>query len=266
MSSRTSINTVGIIGFGAFGRLMAAHLHPHVQLVICDPALCPQDPVRDHAHAGNAADAAGCDLVILAVPFRAMAQVLAEIAPRLRPGTIVMDVVSVKVEPVELMLQGLPGDVEIIGTHPLFGPQSAANGIQDLKIAICPVRGSSARRIGAFLRHALGLKVIFTSPAEHDRQLAVVQGLTHMIAKILVQMEPLPGQLTTTSFEKLMQSVDIVRHDSEDVFRTIERNNPFAEPMRQRFFEIADGVRGELERQRQSEPVPEAAPALLEPA
>jgi prephenate dehydrogenase len=32
-----------------------------------------------------------------------------------------------------------------VGTHPLFGPQSAANGIHGLQIAICPVRGPHLR-------------------------------------------------------------------------------------------------------------------------
>ena len=154
---------------------------------------------------------------------------------------------SVKVKPVEIMRAGLPDHVEIVGTHPLFGPQSSEGGIAGRKIAVCPVRGNSFRRIAAFLRHVLKLDVYITSPEEHDREAAVVQGLTHLIAKVLIRMEPLPQRLTTASFDRLMEAIGMVRHDSESVFLAIERDNPFSAEMRRRYFEVADGVRAEVE-------------------
>jgi prephenate dehydrogenase len=43
-----------------------------------------------------------------------------------------------------------------------------------------------------------------------------------------------------------MQAVDMVRHDSPAVFRAIERDNPFAAEVRERFFALADEARGTL--------------------
>ena len=145
------------------------------------------------------------------------------------------------------MLETLPDDVEIIGTHPLFGPQSSLDGIAGRKIAICPIRGRSAGRVAAFLRHVLKLRVYITTPEEHDREAAVVQGVTHLIAKVLVRMEPLPTRLTTASFDLLVQATEMVRHDSESVFLTIERDNPFSAKARRRYFDIAEEVRSEVE-------------------
>jgi len=144
------------------------------------------------------------------------------------------------------MVRELPGHVEIIGTHPLFGPQSARDGIRGLKIAICPIRGDSGRRIAAFLRKVLGLDVIMTTPEAHDREAALVQGLTHLIAKVLVRMEPLPTRLTTTSFDLLSQAVEMVRHDAPEVFWAIERSNPYALEVRRRFFALAAEVDSSL--------------------
>ena len=158
-----------------------------------------------------------------------------------------------KVEPVRVMKETLPSYVEIVGTHPLFGPQSSCDGIAGRKIAICPVRGRAAWRIAAFLRRILKLKVYITHPEEHDREAAVVQGITHLIAKVLVRMEPLPKRLTTASFDRLVQAIDMVRHDSESVFLAIERDNPFSAEMRRRYFDIAEEVRSEVEaRERRS--------------
>ena len=36
-----TISTIGIMGFGAFGRLLARHLQPHFALRVCDPDTPP---------------------------------------------------------------------------------------------------------------------------------------------------------------------------------------------------------------------------------
>jgi len=173
------------------------------------------------------------------VPVSRMAETARAIAPHLTPGALVLDVGSVKVVPAEIMRRELPEHVGIVATHPLFGPQSARDGIAGLKIAVCPIRGGDDGRVGAFLRRALGLQVIMTTPEAHDRDAAMVQGLTHLIAKVLVQMEPLPARMTTRSFDLLMQGVGMVRHDAPEVFQAIERANPYAREVRRRFFDLA---------------------------
>jgi prephenate dehydrogenase len=122
----------------------------------------------------------------------------------------------------------LPGDVEIIGTHPLFGPQSGRDGIAGQRIALCAAASPRQRALRRFLRHTLQLTVIETSPEEHDRQVAYVQGLTHIVARAIIAMDLPPLALTTATFDHLLRMVDTVRHDSDQLFRTIVADNPFA--------------------------------------
>ena len=113
---------------------------------------------------------------------------------------------------------------------------------------MCEVRGGNdARRVAAFCRRALKLRVFEVTPEEHDREAATVQGLTHLIARVLLKMEPLPTRMTTASFERLMQAVDMVRHDSPAVFQAIERDNPYAAEVRERFFDLAETAREQLD-------------------
>jgi len=257
---RKPFTSLGLLGFGAFGRLMARHLQPHLRLVICDPARSPQpDPAGRGLVPGDIAAVAACDIVVLAVPVDAMAEAIAILRPHLRAGTVVLDVGSVKIEPARLLLEGLPEDVEIIGTHPLFGPQSARDGLAGLKIALCPIRGRSVGRIAAFLRRSFALDVILTTPDAHDRDMALVQGLTHLVAKILVRMEPVPHRMTTRSFELLMQATEMVRHDAPGVFLAIERANSHAQAVRERFFTHARDLTEALEREHR----PQEAPANI---
>lgn len=252
---RQSFSSLGLLGFGAFGQLMARHLQPHLRLVVCDPARSPQpDPAGKGLVPGDVAAVAACDIVVLAVPVDTMAQAIASLRPHLRAGTVVLDVGSVKIEPARLLLEGLPEPVEIIGTHPLFGPQSARDGLAGLKIALCPIRGRNTGRIAAFLRRTFALDVILTTPDAHDRDMALVQGLTHLVAKILVRMEPVPRRMTTRSFELLMQATEMVRHDAPGVFLAIERANPHARAVRERFFAHAQALTDALERHDHPEP------------
>jgi prephenate dehydrogenase len=247
--------TIGLIGYGAFGRLAASHLAPLLPVFAYDPA-CPADPAAETARRTatkgvtlcDVATAASCDLVLLAMPVPQLSAAIAAVRPHLRPGATVLDVCSVKALPAELMLAELPDHVDIIGTHPMFGPQSARGGIKGLKIVICPIRGSGARPLAAFLRKTFGLNAILATPEEHDREAAMVQGLTHLIAKVLVEMEPLPRNMTTASFDLLLRAVDMVRHDAPEVFYAIERMNPFAPDVRRRFFSLAADLAEELER------------------
>lgn len=249
MSVKANITSIGILGFGAFGRLIAEHLHPYFEIVVSDPERLPDAALGSRVLAGSLEEVARADVVILAVPIEVLEASIRRLRPHLRAGCIVVDVTSVKVEPVRIMKDGLPANVDIVATHPLFGPQSSLEGIAGRKIAVCPVRGRSAPRIAAFLRHVLKLQVYVTTPEEHDREAAVVQGITHLIAKVLIRMEPLPERMTTASFDRLMEAINMVRFDSESVFLAIERDNPFSEDMRQRFFEIADEVRSQVEAQ-----------------
>ncbi len=228
---------VGLIGRGAFGTFARAHLARHFEVVAHDPA-------HDGA---SLAEAAACPVVVLAVPLAALADVARAIAPALLPGALVVDVCSVKSAPLALLDAILPEHADIVGTHPLFGPQSGRDGIAGLPVAVCPARRGRRRRlVSRFLSEALALDAVALGPEEHDRQMATVQGLTHLLARIVLEMGVGDTRLATPTFRHLLRMVDTVRHDSEALFRTILDANPHAAAMRARFREAADAVEARL--------------------
>ena len=246
-SSRLRID-LGIIGFGAFGRLAANHLFPHFNLCIRDVAypFVHLDNGIEYPRA-SLQEIANCRYIVLAVPVSQIKRVSRDLHHLLKPDTVIIDVGSVKLEPIEMMLAELPAHVEIAGTHPLFGPQSAQQGLNGLKLAICPVRGSSHLRIAAFLKSTFQLQTIITTADEHDREAATVQGLTHLIAKVLVEMEPLPTKLTTASYDLLLEAVGMVRDDAPNVLNAIERANPYSFGVREEFYSKAAKIRSQFE-------------------
>ncbi|WP_377191452.1 prephenate dehydrogenase/arogenate dehydrogenase family protein [Ruegeria meonggei] len=232
--------SVGIIGFGAFGQLIARHLNEQFKLIAYDPSPnLKEDASKLGVSLTSLDQVAKCDVIVVASPVSSFESVVRSIAPICRPGAIIVDVGSVKVEPSEIMDRFLPDYVSIVATHPLFGPQSARNGVRGRKIAICPIRGHHHIHVAAFLRKHLGLHVIMTTPDQHDRDAATVQGITHLIAKVLLNMGPLPSRMTTKSFDLISEAISMVQHDAPEVFEAIENANPYAKEVRQRFFGLA---------------------------
>lgn len=119
------------------------------------------------------------DVVVLSVPIDAIGESAAIVGPRMRRGSLLMDLSSLKKAPVEAMLKHAPPGVEVIGAHPLFGPGSGGKG---RTVALVPTE-RSARWLPILtdvFRDA-GLHVATVSAGEHDRKMAVVQALTHFM-------------------------------------------------------------------------------------
>ncbi len=224
-----------IIGFGAFGRLLARYLAPHARVSVHD---CSPEARRAATSLGHTvvANLSGieADIVILAVPLPALASCLNRLAPHLRAGQLVIDTCSIKEEPARLLRDTLPPAVEILATHPMFGPRSAASTLAGAQIVLCPIRGHGWRRLAAFLRHSLQLRVVLSTAEEHDRQAAVTQGLTHLIARALASLGDQP-RIRTRSFEMMTEALAMVADDAPEIFEAVTRHNRHVLPQCERF-------------------------------
>jgi len=121
--------------------------------------------------------AAQADVVILSVPIPKVTEVAREVAPFLSPHAALMDLTSVKQRPMAAMMSAFPG--EVVGTHPLFGPGETT--IEGRTMVLCRGRGERWFQWLQDLLTQTGARVKVTTAAEHDRLMAVVQGLAHFI-------------------------------------------------------------------------------------
>ncbi|MBU4121055.1 MAG: prephenate dehydrogenase/arogenate dehydrogenase family protein [Pseudomonadota bacterium] len=117
-----------------------------------------------------------CRVVIVSVPIAATLDVIRLVGPHLPEDSLLMDFTSLKEEPVRAMLEATTA--EVIGSHPLFGPDCPS--LDGQNVVLCPGRGE---RWLVWLEGLLangGARVTVTTPAEHDRMMSLVQGLTHL--------------------------------------------------------------------------------------
>lgn len=229
--------TLGIIGIGAFGEFMLKHVTPYFDVRIYD-AYKNLDEVADtyNLTVTSLEDVSKSDIVVFCVPVKELEKTVTDVVPFLKAGQLVIDLCSVKCKPVEILKCLIPAGVDAVSLHPLFGPQSGKNGIANLNVTICNVAGERVPCVTEFLKDRLLLNVFETTPDNHDREMAYVQGLTHMIAKVFVRMDVPDIQQQTKTYGHLNDMVELIRYDSEDLFLAIQRDNPYVRETTEKFF------------------------------
>jgi cyclohexadieny/prephenate dehydrogenase len=143
----------------------------------------------------SAADAVkDADLVIVSVPVGASGAVAAEIAPNLKPGAIVTDVGSTKGSVIAQMAPHIPQGVHFIPGHPIAGteysgPDAGFIGLFKGRWCILTPLPETDETAKAKLRtfwETLGSMVDDMDPEHHDKVLAIVSHLPHIIAYNIV--------------------------------------------------------------------------------
>jgi prephenate dehydrogenase len=249
LSSDIGLREIGIIGTGRFGAYFARQLERIGCRVHGADA---RDAPHERARALQRACAA--QAVIYAVPIRSLEQAVLETRELLAPGAVVMDVCSVKVVPCALLQRHLP-TTAILGTHPLFGPDSAPESCAGQTVALCaipagpsaPASGVTADRVERLFR-ALGLRVVRCTPADHDQQIARSQFLTHLIGRATVRCGITRVPLSTKSHDALMDIVDVVCHDTLELFEDMAAFNPMARRVGTDFLAALHAIDEELAR------------------
>lgn len=173
------------------------------------------------------------DVVVLCTAISSLDEVLPRIAPYIKPGTLVMDTCSVKVAPTESMKKYLPEEAELMGTHPMFGPDSGKNGIAGLPLVFSPVR-CKEETIDDWDRifNEMELQVIKMTPAEHDKEAAYTQGVTHFIGRVLNEMGLKGSSIATLGYRELLKIVEQTCNDPFQLFLDLQNYNPYTHQMR----------------------------------
>ena len=136
----------------------------------------------------------GADLVVLAVPVGAMAELAAEIGPFLAAGATVTDVGSVKQAVIAAVQPSMPDGVAFIPGHPMAGteysgPRSGfATLFQNRWWLLTPLADTDASKINQLraLLEGMGARVDTMDADHHDLVLAVVSHTPHLIAYTMV--------------------------------------------------------------------------------
>jgi len=188
---------LAIIGLGLIGSSIARAARGSIaaEVVASDRSQAVLDRVTelglaDRAEIDPARAVDGADLVILCAPVGAFASLAEAIAPHLAPGAILSDVGSTKRSVLRDVGPLVPDGVHFVPAHPLAGTEYSgpdagfATLFEGRWALLTPPPGTdpgAVERVAEFWRR-MGSMVSVMEPAHHDRVLAMVSHLPHLLA------------------------------------------------------------------------------------
>jgi cyclohexadieny/prephenate dehydrogenase len=193
---------VALIGIGLIGSSLARALRrdsPGTVIVACARRSETLATVRRLELADETTDdparaAAGADLVVIATPLSAYAEIGARIAPALQPGAILTDVGSVKQAVIRDLQPHVPPGVHFVPGHPVAGTEHSGpeagfaelfRGRWCILIALPETAPEAVAAVGRMWER-FGTRVVTMSADHHDKVLAVTSHLPHLIAYTIV--------------------------------------------------------------------------------
>ncbi len=180
-------------------------------------------------------------VVVISVPIERTVEVIESVAGHMLPGSLLMDLTSLKAGPMEAMIRSAPPGVDLLGTHPMFGPTMPS--LRGQTIILTPALGSSGEWLDVMrsIFQGDGAKIEVMTPAEHDRVMAVVQALTHFAyIGIGASLEALDFDVERSRrfmspvYEIMLDFVGRILDQSPDLYASIQ-GNPFAREVRDTF-------------------------------
>ena len=200
--SETLFDRVALIGIGLIGSSLARVLRrdsPATTIVACARRAETLAAVRrldlaDETTDDPARAAEGADLVVIATPLSAYAEIGRRIAPALRRGAILTDVGSVKEAVIRDLQPSLPEGVHFVPGHPVAGTEHSGPeaGFAELFrgrwCILTPPPETAPEAVADVTRmwEQAGMRVVTMNADHHDRVLAVTSHLPHLIAYTIV--------------------------------------------------------------------------------
>jgi prephenate dehydrogenase len=196
------------------------------------------------------------DIVIISVPIESTPQIIKDFIPLMKKGSLLMDVTSIKEEPALLMQKYAPEGVEVIPTHPMFGPR--IRSLEGQVVVLTPLnKGKWYPQVVSFLESEK-VRVISTTPEVHDRMMSVVQGLTHFayisIAATLERLEvdlKESRKFSSPIYSLMLDMIARIVAQNPYLCYSIQTKNSHIKEAHQAFLETFQELKGMIENKNQ---------------
>ncbi len=244
MSGKKSL---AVIGFGRFGSFWAKQLSAFFDVRIYDADKSRLNAGIDFQKNTSLEEALASDYVYLTIPIRKIENFLKENLNLIGKNTVLIDAASIKKPVVGWFEKYLKGVCEFMFTHPLFGPDSGAEGLSGLSIAVQPGEISYSRyKYVIDIFEQMKLNILALPYEEHDYLMVYNLNLIHLLGRTLDGMGISKIPLKMNALTYLNGMSKYVVNDSKTLFEDFFRFNPYAEKIKKDFVENLNKILNEL--------------------
>ena len=235
------MNTVGIIGFGRFGKVLATILQKGFSINIYD--VKPSNSL-DNISFVTLDEVLNERVIFIAVPIHNFENLLKKISKAIKINRTIIDVCSVKIHTAKVMLKYLPSGVGILSSHPMFGPDSI---LTNEKLKMMMHRTRDCHNQYSFWEKYFkdqNIEILNMSPEKHDKLAARTQGITHFLGRSLKKFGISKTNIDTQGFRVLLNLVDQTCNDSWELYSDLQSYNPYTKDMIHRLKKSFEEVEG----------------------
>lgn len=166
------------------------------------------------------------DYVVLCTPTRRTPEIIRLIAKEMKRGTYLIEISSEKSKTVSA-LSKIPAKINPICIHPMFGP--GVKSIKGKNIISVPIKDAK-KELTVAKSLFPGASFVTIDAVEHDKKIAVILGLTHLLnlcfANIISKDEKitLTEKMSGTTFRAQKLLAESIMTESPELIETIIAN------------------------------------------
>lgn len=199
------------------------------------------------------------DIIVFSVPIGVTPSVIKALAPHAKKGSLLCDITSIKGPALKALKKHAPSHSEILGLHPMFGP----DGVKSLSsqiIAVCSIKpGTWSRFLLKFLK-GKGALLKETTAQKHDELMAFIQGLVHLSSIAMgIAMEKLHLNLKETLafsspiYRLRLDMVGRILHQDPKLYGEIAMENFLTKKTMKVYLKVIETMIKELETKNLSQ-------------
>ena len=166
------------------------------------------------------------DYVLLCTPTKNTPEIIRLISKEMKRGSYLIEISSHKYKTAQTLLK-TPSKINPICVHPMFGP--GTKNIAGKNVIIVPIKDAQKELTATKLLFP-GANFVTIDAVEHDKKIAVILGLTHLIniafANILAKDEKisLTEKMAGTTFKAQRIIAESILTESAELIETIVSN------------------------------------------
>jgi prephenate dehydrogenase len=216
------IRTVGIIGIeGKYGKWLKNFFEERGSVVIGSDIKGTKFTNRQVVEKA--------DVIIFSVPINCIVEVVKEVVPLSHEDQLWMDIASFKGKLVDVMLES---KADVVSLHPMCAPTVKSLRGQTIIVHKARVTKQWDEWVESFLWET-GARIKITPPEEHDKYMAIVQGLPHATNLIMAFLVRSMGinvsesmEFTSPFYRVALSLMGRIISQNPQLYADIQMSNP----------------------------------------
>ena len=166
------------------------------------------------------------DYVVLCTPTRRTPEIIRLIAKEMKRGTYLIEISSQKSKTISA-LSKIPPKINPICIHPMFGP--GTKNIKNQNVISIPVKDAK-KELAVAKDLFAGANFVTIDASEHDKKIAIILGLTHLVNLVFASViskddkTTLTEKMSGTTFRAQKILAESIMTESPDLIETIISN------------------------------------------